>query len=98
MTTSPEAANSALCHDGVLARVHSLLEGVDIASPLCKGYLYKEAHTHILFHRRFFVLFPKILVYYEKECDYIKDAASGTLKVTAVLVSYYPPSFLFVLC
>ena len=85
MTTSPETTTYAPCHDGVLARVHSLFDGVDIANPLCKGNLYKEAHTHIVFHRRFFVLFPKILVYYEKEAEYIKDAASGTLKVLIVL-------------
>ena len=60
-----------------------LLEGVDIASPLLTGYMYKEAHTHVVFHKRFFVLFPGVLVYYEKETDYRKDVAKGSLEVSS---------------
>lgn len=58
-----------------------LLDGVDIANPLHSGYMYKEAHSHLVFHKRFFVLFPRVLVYYEKESEYKKDVARGTLEV-----------------
>ena len=58
-----------------------LLDGVDIANPLHSGYMYKEAHSHLVFHKRFFVLFPGALVYYEKESEYNKDVARGTLEV-----------------
>jgi hypothetical protein len=57
-----------------------LLEGLDLASPVRSGYMYKEAHTHVVFHKRFFVLFPRVLVYYEKEADYKKDLAKGSLE------------------
>ena len=60
---------------------HSLLDGVDLAKPLCSGYVFKQAHTHVVFHRRYFVLFPKVLVYYEKEADYHKDVPRGKLEV-----------------
>lgn len=58
-----------------------LLDGVDLASPLHSGYMYKEARTHLVFHRRFFVLFPRVLVYYAKEAEYKKDVARGNLEV-----------------
>ena len=58
-----------------------LLEGLDLASPVHCGYLFKEAHTHVVFHKRFFVLFPRVLVYYEKEADYKKDVDKGSLEV-----------------
>ena len=58
-----------------------LLDGLDLASPVHSGYMYKEAHTHVVFHRRFFVLFQNVLVYYEKEADYKKDLAKGSLEV-----------------
>lgn len=57
-----------------------LLAGVDLAAPLLAGYVYKEAHTHVVFHKRFFVLFPRVLVYYEKEADYKKDVSRGSLE------------------
>ena len=64
-----------------------LLNGVDLASPLRSGYMFKEAHSHLVFHKRFFVLFPRVLVYYEKEGDYNKDVARGTLEVSESLAS-----------
>lgn len=71
----------------------SFLDDLDLASPLHTGYMFKEAHTHLVFHKRFFVLFPKVLVYYEKEADYNRDVAKGTLEVLCVAsVSYIPPS------
>ena len=58
-----------------------LLDEVDLSSPLRTGYMFKEAHSHVVFHKRFFVLFPRVLVYYEKESDYKKDLAKGSLEV-----------------
>lgn len=66
-----------------------LLDGVDLANPLLSGYMFKEAHSHLVFHKRFFVLFPRVLVYYEKESEYEKDVARGTLEVSiCTLVQY----------
>ncbi|CAI8015309.1 hypothetical protein GBAR_LOCUS9494 [Geodia barretti] len=62
------------------ASVKPLLEGLDLASPVRSGCMYKEAHTHVVFHKRFFVLFPRVLVYYEKEADYKRDLAKGSLE------------------
>ena len=69
-----------------------LLEGIDLATPLHTGYLYKEAHSHLVFHKRFFVLFPRALVYYEKESEYKKDLEKGSLEVCHRLVFIYPIS------
>ena len=62
-----------------------LLHGVNLAAPLHTGYMYKQAHTHLVFHKRFFVLFHKALVYYEKEADYDRDVARGTLEVCTIV-------------
>lgn len=59
-----------------------LLDGVDLANPLHSGYMFKEAHSHLVFHKRFFVLFPRVLVYYEKKSEYEKDVVRGTLEVS----------------
>ena len=67
------------------ASVKPLLEGLDLASPVRSGCMYKEAHTHVVFHKRFFVLFPRVLVYYEKEADYKRDLAKGSLEVSGGL-------------
>ena len=54
----------------------------DLSKPICKGYMFKEAtgafHT---FNKRFFALYKRYLVYYEKEHDFKKDVASGSLEV-----------------
>ena len=59
----------------------SALAGVDLKKPLHKGYMYKQSHIHLAFNKRFFVLYPKLLVYYEHESEFTKDSARGTLEV-----------------
>ena len=60
------------------------LAGVDIKKPILTGTLYKQAHSHHLsaFNKRFFVLYPKILIYYEHENGFHKDLAKGALEVS----------------
>ena len=61
---------------------HSLLENVDLRKPLYKGIMYKQAHTHKSFNKRYFVLYPKVLVYYDSEQDYLRDLERKTLEVS----------------
>jgi len=60
---------------------HSLLDGVDLKKPDHCGYIYKQSHTHAAFNRRYCVLYNKVLVYYEREEEFKRDVALGTLQV-----------------
>ena len=60
---------------------HSMLDGVDLRKPLHKGYVYKQSHLHLAFNKRFCVLYPRVMAYYEHEEDFRKDAARQTLEV-----------------
>ncbi len=61
----------------------SLLDKVDLNKPLYAGYMYKQSHIPPKnFNKRYFVLFPKILVYYDTERDFGRDVASKTLAVS----------------
>lgn len=59
---------------------HSMLDGIDLKKPLHKGYVYKQSHLHLAFNKRFCVLYPRVLAYYEREEDFRKDAARQTLE------------------
>lgn len=60
---------------------------VDITKPLYKGHIYKQGHGHKSFNKRYFVLYPKLLVYYDHEQDYLRDLERGTLEVSGQSVS-----------
>lgn len=59
----------------------SLLDGTDLTEPDHKGYLFKQSRTHTGFNRRYGVLYKKLLVYYENEEHFKRDAKKGTLEV-----------------
>ncbi len=60
----------------------SLLEKLDLTKPLYSGSMFKQSHIPPKsFNKRFFVLFPKVLVYYDTEKDFNRDVASKTLAV-----------------
>lgn len=64
----------------------SLLARVDLSKPVYRGVLFKQSHGHSSFNKRFFVLYPKILVYYDSEDDFMRDVERGTLEVRLMLV------------
>ena len=43
--------------------------------------MFKQSHTHKSFNKRYFVLYPKVLVYYDTEHDYMRDVERKTLEV-----------------
>ena len=59
-----------------------LLEGQDLLRPILKGYMFKQSHVHKAFNKRFFALYSRIMVYYEKEDEFLRDASRGTFEVT----------------
>ncbi len=64
----------------------SLLDSLDLTKPLYSGVMYKQSHIPPKnFNKRFFVLFPKILVYYDTEKDFKRDVASRTLAVSTLM-------------
>ena len=62
---------------------HSILDGVDLRKPVHQGYVYKQSHLHLAFNKRFCVLYPRVMAYYEHEEDFRKDAARQTLEVSS---------------
>ena len=59
----------------------SLLDGVDLTHPICKGYLFKQSHVHKAFNKRFFALYNRVMVYYDNEHEFEKDALRGNFEV-----------------
>lgn len=59
----------------------NLLDDIDLRKPLLKGDLFKQAHTHKSFNKRYFVLYPNILVYYDNEQEFTRDLERKTLEV-----------------
>ena len=54
----------------------------DLESPIMQGYLFKRSHAFDSFNKRYFVLYPKCLVYYEKKDIFEKDVKHGHLEVS----------------
>ena len=52
----------------------------DLASPLLTGALSKQGHTK-MFSKRFFVLYPDFLVYYNDSCTWQSDVWRRSLSV-----------------
>lgn len=59
---------------------HSILEGIDLRKPECKGYLFKQSKTHRAYNQRYFALYKKLLVYYETEDEFVHDVGLNTLQ------------------
>ena len=59
----------------------SIFDGIDLTEPEHKGYLFKQSRTHTGFNRRYGVLYKKLLVYYENEEHFKRDARKGALEV-----------------
>ena len=59
----------------------SIFDGIDLTEPEHKGYLFKQSRTHTGFNRRYGVLYKKLLVYYENEDHFKRDARKGALEV-----------------
>ena len=56
----------------------------DLRKPQRTGYMLKQGRLHRVFKRRFFVLYPGFLVYYEDDIKWKSDLAKGdTLGVSA---------------
>ncbi len=60
----------------------SVLKDVDLERPILKGYMYKQAHLHKSFNKRYFALYHNVLVYYNSEHEYRRDLERGTLEVS----------------
>ena len=58
----------------------------NVEKPVFQGYMYKEAigTFHTAFNKRYFVLYERYLVYYEKEHDFKKDVTHKSLEVRTV--------------
>lgn len=60
----------------------NLFAGIVLDQPTYRGYMYKQSHTHKSFNKRFLILYPKILIYYDTEQDYLRDLERKTLEVS----------------
>ena len=60
-----------------------LLKGVNLDNPLFEGHVFKQKDSNSLtntlscFNRRYFILFPGIVLYYEHKRDYLEDLKFG---------------------
>ena len=56
--------------------------GFDLNKPLRAGWLLKQGGSHKAFKKRFFVLYPGFLIYYNSPDKYKYDVARSTLAVS----------------
>lgn len=56
--------------------------GFDLTKPLRGGWLLKQGGSHKAFKKRFFVLYPGFLIYYNSPDKYKYDVARSTLAVS----------------
>jgi hypothetical protein len=83
--------------------VNDLFEDIDISEPLYEGIIFKQQSSGSGFNKRYFVLYPGMLLYYEHKRDYMKDLKAGMknfklLKLDGVhmsLVNNVPPKVKF---
>ena len=73
--------------DSTKESVQELLKGVDLDNPLWEGHVFKQKGSIGLisslscFNRRYFVLFPGIVLYYEHKREYLEDLKFGMVCV-----------------
>lgn len=67
-------------HHSQIHNKKHLLEGQDLLKPILKGYMFKQSHVHKAFNKRFFALYSRVMVYYEKEDEFLRDASRGTFE------------------
>ena len=65
------------CPPAVLA---GLLQGIDVSRPILQGRVFKQFRSETGFNKRYFVLYPGILVYYKHERDYRSDIKRGLVR------------------
>ena len=55
----------------------------DVRRPLCEGYLFKQSHLNeMVFNKRYFALYPDLLVYYKSQADCEHDKEKNRLTVS----------------
>lgn len=69
--------------DSTDVQVQKMLAGVDLGNPLFEGHVFKQKDSKAVttsiscFNRRYFVLFPGMVLYYEHKRDYKEDVKFG---------------------
>ena len=56
------------------------LENVDITRPIFHGRVFKQTKAENSFNKRYFVLYPGLLLYYKHERDYLQDLRTEMVK------------------
>lgn len=50
-----------------------VLEDVDLEQPLCQGQVFKQTRSKLGFNKRYFVLYPGFMLYYDSKSAYLDD-------------------------
>ncbi|XP_003385199.1 PREDICTED: uncharacterized protein LOC100642007 [Amphimedon queenslandica] len=58
----------------------SLLVGIDIHKPILTGRVFKQSQDGKQFNKRFFVLYPKVLLYFQNERTYQNSLKRGKIE------------------
>lgn len=58
----------------------NLLRKVDLEQPLCQGEVFKQSRTKLSFNKRYFVLYPGFILYYDSKSAYQSDMKTGKLR------------------
>ena len=66
----------------VSATAQEILQKIDLNKPLYQGRVFKQKKEQQFsgFNKRYFVLYPGVLLYYEHERDYHEDMKLGMVR------------------
>lgn len=76
--------------DSLDESVQKILKGVDLHNPLFEGHVFKQKGDNKFinslncFNRRYFVLYPGIILYYEHRGEFREDLKFGMVSVIIV--------------
>ena len=63
--------------------LYRICPAFDVRRPLCEGYLFKQSHQNeVVFNKRYFALYPEVLVYYKSQADCEHDKQKNRLTVS----------------
>ena len=63
--------------------LYRICPAFNVRRPLCEGYLFKQSHQNeVVFNKRYFALYPDVLVYYKSQADCEHDKEKNRLTVS----------------
>lgn len=84
-----KSVESQLGDEPLSPEAKSLIKGVDIYRPILTGRVFKQSQDGKQFNKRFFVLYPRVLLYFQNERSYNNSLKSGKVNCNISINNNY---------